>query len=59
MKTKKEKRTLEFTKETIARLGEGQMKGLIGGTDGQVGVTRNDNTCTCVTFASMREPCYD
>lgn len=34
MKSKKKSRKLEFKKETIARLGEWQMNGLLGGTDG-------------------------
>ena len=60
MKTKKKNRKLEFKKETIARLGEGHMRGLYGGTDGgndsiQIAgpctVTQNKEaqaTCTCM-----------
>ena len=60
MKSTKKTRKLEFTKETIARLGEGQLGGLYGGTDGgQYTLTRNMNTCTCTTNASLREPCNE
>jgi hypothetical protein len=32
MKTKKENKKLEFKKETIARLGDGYLRGVYGGT---------------------------
>ncbi len=60
MTSKKKTRKLEFKKETIARLGEGELRGLYGGTDGgQHTVTRNRNTCTCVTNATIKEPCIN
>jgi hypothetical protein len=56
MKTKKEKRTLEFTKETIARLGEGELHNFIGGT----GVTGNslDDTSPCTVTLRTKHNWY-
>jgi len=48
MTSKKKTRKLEFKKETIARLGEGQMMGLYGGTDGGNGSVAIINNCTVV-----------
>lgn len=63
MKTKKENRKLEFKKETIARLGEGFLNGVYGGTGGAEGghhtVTKNMMTCTCQTNATVKEPCLE
>ncbi len=49
MASKKKTRKLEFKKETIVRLGEGQMRGLYGGTDGGNQSVQLANQCTDVT----------
>jgi len=46
MKSKKKITKLEFNKETIARLGEGHMKGLYGGTYGGNPSMEIANQCT-------------
>ena len=56
MKSKKKIRKLEFTKETIAMLGADQMRGMVGG---HPTITLNRSTCTCITNASVREPCNE
>ncbi len=48
MTSKKKTRKLEFKKETIVRLGEGQMRGLYGGTDGGNQSVLIANQCTDV-----------
>ena len=49
MKSKDTIKKLEFKKETIARLGEGQMQDVQGGQGTQTGVrTRQQGTCTCI-----------
>jgi len=48
MKISKKTRKLEFKKETIARLGDGQMSGLYGGTDGGNQSVQVANQCTVV-----------
>ena len=53
---KKKIRKLEFTKETVVRLGETNLANINGG---QHTVTNNVATCTCITYASMREPCNE
>lgn len=55
MKSKRTIKKLEFTKETICRLEENLLNGVVGGknTDTQtVGKTKPGNTCTCLTLAS-------
>ena len=56
MKSKKKITKLEFNKETIARLGEDTLSNINGGVGT---ITNNANTCTCITYTSMREPCND
>ena len=56
MKSKKKTTKLEFNKETIARLGDDTLSNLKGGI---VTVTRNANTCTCITYASMDGFCQE
>jgi hypothetical protein len=56
MKEKKKIRKLEFTKETVVRLGETTLANINGGHHT---ITRNEATCTCITYASMREPCNE
>ncbi len=46
MKSKKKITKLEFNKETIARLGEGHMSGVYGGTDGGNPSVEIANQCT-------------
>lgn len=48
MASKKKTRKLEFKKETIVRLGEGQLGGLYGGTDGGNQSIQIANQCTDV-----------
>ena len=46
MKDKKKIRKLEFKKETIARLGEWQMNGVLGGTGSPNNSQNNEHPCT-------------
>jgi hypothetical protein len=46
MKDKRKTRKLEFKKETIARLGEWQMNGVLGGTGSPNNSHNNYNPCT-------------
>ena len=46
MKDKKQTRKLEFKKETIARLGEMQMSGVLGGTGSPNNSQNNVSPCT-------------
>jgi hypothetical protein len=56
MKSNKKTKKLEFTKETIARLGDQHLHGLKGGqgTEHETDVrTRPGDTCTCLTNATI------
>jgi len=61
MKTKDTIKKLEFKKETIAKLGGHELSNFHGGqgTETVGTVTRNKNTCTCITFTSRLEPCEE
>ena len=56
MKSKRNTKKLEFKKETIARLGELQMEGLMGGHET---ITNKNNSCTCLTNATERKLCTE
>ena len=61
MKTKDTIKKLEFKKETIARLGGGDLRKFHGGqgTETVGTVTKNKSTCTCITFTSRLAPCEE
>ena len=58
MKSNNENKKLEFKKETIAKLGEGTMSGVYGGTNGEHHTfTKNVTSCVCQTHATIKDPC--